>query len=69
VQQTENVPLALLKHPWLPSCARPEVEGWRASGAGRAKDSFSGLVHITREIIALSATFMLIAAMNPCPCG
>ena len=38
-------------------------------GAGRTKDSFSGLVHITREIISFSATFILIAAMNPCPCG
>jgi hypothetical protein len=27
----------------------------------------AGLVPITRELIALSATFMLIAAMNPYP--
>src|SRR5437867_3932570 len=40
----------------------PEVEGWRASRCDQAG-------FLTCEIIAFSATFMLITALNPCPCG
>jgi hypothetical protein len=68
VQQTENVPITLLKHMWLPSYARPASRGMEGFPvrAGRRIPSVDW-VHITSEIITFSATFMLIAAMNPYP--